>query len=132
MDGIADFTRRIVRENDKPDPAFASLFGGGRTGAGEQIGVCPRCGSAVRERGKGFFCDDRSCGFALWKDNKFFSWKKKELTRTVATALLKDGQVKMKGLHSEKTGKTYDAVIVMDDTGGKYVNFKLEFENKRK
>ena len=33
----------------------------------------------------------------------------------------------MSGLFSEKTGKTYDAVVVLDDTGEKYVNFKLEF-----
>ena len=31
------------------------------------------------------------------------------------------------GLYSEKTGKTYDAVVVLDDTGDKYVKFKLEF-----
>ena len=36
----------------------------------------------------------------------------------------------MKGLYSPKTGKTYDAVIVLDDSGGQYVNFKLEFPQK--
>jgi DNA topoisomerase-3 len=48
----------------------------------------------------------------------------------VATALLKDGRVEMKELYSEKTGKTYDATIVLDDDGGKYVNFKLEFAKR--
>jgi DNA topoisomerase-3 len=52
------------------------------------------------------------------------------LTKAVATALLKDGRVKMKGLYSEKTGKTYDATVVLDDTRGEYVGFKLEFEKK--
>ena len=37
----------------------------------------------------------------------------------------------MSGLFSEKTGKTYDAVVVLDDTGEKYVNFKLEFSQRR-
>jgi len=37
----------------------------------------------------------------------------------------------MSGLYSEKTGKTYSAVVVMEDTG-KYVNFKLEFEKGAK
>jgi DNA topoisomerase-3 len=55
--------------------------------------------------------------------------KKKELTKAVAVALLKDGRIKMKGLYSEKTGKTYDAAVVLIDDGGKYINFKLEFEN---
>jgi len=39
--------------------------------------------------------------------------------------------VSMSGLYSEKTGKTYDAVVLLDDTGGKYVNFKLEFPAKK-
>lgn len=49
----------------------------------------------------------------------------------MAAALLKEGRVSMSGLYSEKTGKTYDAVVLLDDTGGKYVNFKLEFPAKK-
>jgi DNA topoisomerase-3 len=128
MDGIKDFTRLLVQKHDKPDPACMDRFAGSVKNEGEPVGVCPRCGAVVRERSKGFFCENRACRFALWKDNKFFSYKKKELTKAVAEALLKDGRVKMKGLHSEKTGKTYDAIIIMDDSGSKYVNFKLEFE----
>jgi len=41
--------------------------------------------------------------------------------------LLKNGRVALKGLHSEKTGKKYDATIILDDTGDGYVNFKMEF-----
>ena len=67
----------------------------------------------------------------MWKDNKFFSGKKKTLTKAVAAALLKEGRVSMSGLYSEKTGRTYDAVVVLDDTGGKYVNFKLEFPARK-
>ena len=68
---------------------------------------------------------------ALWKDNNFFTGNKKNLTKTVAAALLKEGRVSMSGLYSEKTGRTYDAVVVLDDTGGKYVNFKLEFPARK-
>ena len=32
-----------------------------------------------------------------------------------------------RGLHSEKTGKTYDATVVLEDDG-RYVGFKLEFD----
>ena len=32
---------------------------------------------------------------------------------------------------SEKKGSTYDAVVILDDTGGKYVNFKLEFPKRK-
>ena len=96
----------------------------------ETIGKCPRCGGAVTENKKGFVCENRECGFALWKSSKFFSAKKKELTKAVAAALLKDGRVALTGCHSEKTGKTYDAVVLLDDDGGQFVGFKLEFAAK--
>ena len=96
----------------------------------KSIGVCPRCGSAVVERTKGFLCSNRACRFALWRQNPFFAAKKKELTAAIASTLLKEGRVFVKGLYSPKTGKTYDATIVLDDSGGQYVNFKLEFPQK--
>ena len=94
----------------------------------ETVGKCPRCGGAVTERKQGFFCENAGCRFALWKNSKFFTAKKKSLTKTVAATLLKDGQVKLTGCYSEKTGKTYDATVVMEDTGEK-TNFKLVFGN---
>ena len=96
----------------------------------KSIGICPRCGSAVVERTKGFLCSNRACRFALWRQNPFFAAKKKELTAAIASALLKEGRAFVKGLYSPKTGKTYDAAIVLDDSGGQYVNFKLEFPQK--
>ena len=29
-------------------------------------------------------------------------------------------------LNSEKTGKTYDVTVLLADTGGKYVNYRVE------
>lgn len=52
------------------------------------------------------------------------------LTKKTASALLKDGRVRMTGFFSEKKGVTYDATVVMEDTGGKFVHFKLEFDKK--
>lgn len=102
----------------------------------EIIGKCPRCGKPVYEGKKGFYCSGYKntppCGFNLWKDNLYFRSKRKELTKKVAATLLKDGRIYMTGLFSEKKGIFYDATIVMDDTGGKYVNFKMEFDSKKK
>jgi len=98
----------------------------------ETLGKCPRCGNDVTENKKGFCCLNKTCGFALWKDNKFFTTKKKNLTRTIAIELLKNGKAKLSGCYSEKTGKTYDAVVLLDDTGGQYVNFTLEFASNKK
>ena len=131
MEGIAGLIRDLIRQNTAPDPAYFSLFGSKNAANREAVGTCPRCGGVVYEGKKGFFCENESCAFALWKENRFFSSKKKTITKTIAAALLKEGRVSMSGLFSEKTGKTYDAVVVLDDTGEKYVNFKLEFPQRR-
>ena len=131
MDQIADMSRTLVKEHTAPEERFADLFPSSRETSHEAVGVCPRCGAPVYEGKKGFFCDNRECSFALWKDNRFFSSKKKSITKSVAAALLKEGRISMSGLYSEKTGKTYDAEVILDDTGGKYVNFKLEFPVKK-
>ena len=85
---------------------------------------------ALAESKLSFLCVDRSCGFTMWKNSRFFTDKHKELTKAVASALLKKGRVKMTGLFSEKKGMAYDATVVLDDTG-KYVNYKLEFDQKK-
>ena len=131
MDQIANMSRTLVKEHTAPEERFVDLFPSSRGTTHEAVGVCPRCGAPVYEGKKGFFCDNRECSFALWKDNRFFSSKKKSITKSVAAALLKEGRISMSGLYSEKTGKTYDAEVILDDTGGKYVNFKLEFPVKK-
>ena len=123
MDGISGMVKELV--NTYRTVAGAEvLFPSDR----EAIGKCPRCGAAVTESKKGFFCENRECRFAFWKDSRFFTAKKKTLTKAVAAALLKDGRARLTGCYSEKTGKTYDAVVILDDNGGKYVNFRLEFD----
>ena len=79
---------------------------------------------------QGFFCQNDSCKFAIWKNNKWWTAKKKQPTKAVVSALLKDGLVRVTGLYSEKTGKTYDATVVLEDDG-QYANFKLEFDQRK-
>ena len=64
----------------------------------------------------------------LWEDNKFFSSKKKKLTKKIAAELLDKGWCRVTGLYTPKRPQLYDAVIRLDDTGGKYVSFKMEFD----
>ena len=90
------------------------------------IGICPRCGEAVFEGKKNYYCGNRSCQFVMWKNDRFFEERKKEFTPKIAAALLKSGKAKVKGLYSVKTGKTYDGTVLLADTGGKYVNYRIE------
>jgi len=98
--------------------------------AGEVMGKCPRCGGSVAESPKGFFCDNKACKFAFFKESKYFTAKRVTLTKEIATALLTDGRIYLKGIYSEKSGKTYNATILLDDNGEGYPSFKMEFETK--
>ena len=98
----------------------------------EVIGACPRCGSDVVEGKKNFYCASRECQFSMWKNDRFFTSKRKELTKPMAAALLKSGRIKVKGLFSEKKGVLYDAFVALADTGGKYVNYKIELPPRPK
>lgn len=92
----------------------------------ELIGTCPRCGKPVYEGKKNFYCSNRECQFTMWKNDRFFENRKKQLTKPVAAALLADGKAKVKGMYSEKTDKTFDATVLLADTGEKYVNYRFE------
>ena len=96
-----------------------------RTG-GEVIGVCPRCGKNVIITPKAYSCEDRNCGFTIWKNDRFFESARKTLTKEMVTTLLKSGKIAVKDLYSPKSSRNYDATVCLDDTG-KYVNFRLEF-----
>ena len=122
MTGIADMLTELVKTYQVISGAEV-LFPSGR----EIVGKCPRCGGDVTESKKGFFCEKNDCRFGLWRDNKFFAAKRAALTKKVAAALLADGRVKLTGLYSEKTGGTYDATAVLEDTG-ESVRFRLEFD----
>ena len=124
MDGITAMLGELMQTYN-PIPGAEVLFPSGR----EIVGKCPRCKADVTETPKGFFCENRACSFALWKNSKFFTAKKKTLTKTLAATLLIDGRAPLKGCYSEKTGKTYDAVVVLEDDGTKTA-YRLEFERR--
>ena len=124
ISGISDMVSDLTA-NYKVVSGAEVLFPSGR----EVIGRCPRCGSEVTESRKGFFCENHDCHFALWRDNKFFKMKHMTLMKTQAVELLKSGKVFVKGLYSEKTGKLYDAWVVLDDNG-EFIRYRVEFERR--
>lgn len=96
-----------------------------------EIGTCPRCGSPVYEGKKNYYCSNRDCVFTMWKNDRFFEERKITFSAKIAAALLKSGMANVKKLYSPKTGKTYDGTIVLADTGGKYVNYRIELPKKK-
>lgn len=126
MRSIEEMTAGLVKTYSAISEDKAKLF----TPQREAIGTCPRCGATVYEGKKNYYCSDRACSFVMWKNDLFFQQRKKTFTKAIAAALLKDGKVKIKGMYSTKTGKTFDGVVLLADTGGKYVNFRVEQNRK--
>lgn len=94
------------------------------------IGTCPRCGADVFEGKKNYYCGNKDCSFVMWKNDHFFEERKTAFTSKIAADLLKRGKAKVKKLYSPKTGKTYDGTVLLADTGGKYVNYKVAIERE--
>ena len=122
MAGIEAMTRELVKTYSCISEDKQKLFQAERVA----IGMCPRCGEAVYEGRKNYYCGNRACQFVMWKNDRFFEERGKTFTPKIAAALLKDGKAKVKGLYSMKTGKTYDGTVLLADTGGKYVNYRVE------
>ena len=122
MDGIEAMAAELVRKYSHISEDGQKLFQPEK----ETVGLCPRCGKPVYEGKKNFACSDRACQFVMWKNDRFFEQRGKVFTAKIAAALLKDGKAKVKGLCSLRTGKLYDGIIVLADTGGKYVNYRIE------
>lgn len=122
LDDISAMMSEIIK-NYKVIQGAEVLFPSGR----DVIGRCPRCGSEVTESKKGFFCENTQCRFGMWRDNKFWKSKHVTLTKAQASEMLQGKRVHMKDLYSEKTGKTYDAYVKLDDNG-EFVRYRMEFD----
>ena len=95
------------------------------------IGKCPHCGGDIVEKSKGFFCSNKECKFALWKDNRYFDAIGKKMNRQIAEQLLRGGRANLKKCKSQRSGKTFDATLLLttDDQG--MAKYALQFEKKK-
>lgn len=101
MRSIEEMTAGLVKTYSAISEDKAKLF----TPQREAIGTCPRCGAAVYEGKKNFYCSDRACSFVMWKNDRFFEQRKKAFTKAIAAALLKDGKVKNQRYVLDQDGK---------------------------
>lgn len=97
----------------------------------EVIGKCPVCGCDVFEGKRNFYCSNRQCDFALWKENRFLGSMEKNLDKKMARELLDKACTHVKGLYSKKKDMTFDADLLLTLEDGK-PRFHLEFPKKKK
>ena len=99
--------------------------------AREVIGKCPVCGCDVFESKQNFYCSNRQCDFALWKENRFLGSMEKNLDKKMARELLDKACTHVKGLYSKKKDMKFDADLLLALEDGK-PRFHLEFPKKKK
>ena len=99
--------------------------------AREVIGKCPVCGCDVFEGKQNFYCSNRQCDFALWKENRFLGIMEKNLDKKMARELLDKACTHVKGLYSKKKDMKFDADLLLTLEDGK-PRFHLEFPKKKK
>ena len=99
--------------------------------AREVIGKCPVCGCDVFEGKQNFYCSNRQCDFALWKENRFLGNMEKNLDKKMARELLDKACTHVKGLYSKKKDMKFDADLLLTLEDGK-PRFHLEFPKKKK
>lgn len=125
MDEIEQMVASLVETSEAVKGASMLMKNNGKI-----VGVCPHCGAEVAEREKGWFCTNRECRFVIWKDNAFFKRLGKHITGQLVDKLLRNGRARLKDCKSQRTGKTYNASVLMTTGTDGRPQFSLEFENE--
>ena len=94
------------------------------------MGICPCCGRIVRDYPKSYACEavkDGECGFVIWK-----KIAGKEITPLQAQQLIAMGTTDLiKGFVSTRTGKKFDAKLVLDDNKETRFEFAQQTAKRR-
>ena len=130
MEDVYALIDRILTSCKEVPEKMREQYAESRRAGKEEFGKCPMCGGAVLEGKSNFFCSNRDCSFTLWKESKFLSTMKKTVSRKMASDLLAKGKTHVKDFFSEKTGKTFEAELLMNVDNGK-VSYSLEFPQKK-
>ena len=101
-----------------------------RVSGKHDVGKCPLCGSTVREGKQNYYCTNNSCRFVLWKENRYLSSMKKTIDKKMAADLLSTGKTHARDFYSAKTGKTFEADLLMDVSEDGKASFSMEFPTK--
>ena len=115
-----------LKANAVPVKGAATLF----PSQHDSVGDCPRCGGTVTESSKGFFCTNKGCRFAIWKNNKFLTGQMISIDRKLVQPLLKQGRAEIHNLLSKRTGKRYSATLIMECEEDGSPRFRFEFDHK--
>lgn len=109
MRDIRDYVQELMKDTVRAEKAD-TLF----TPMRQKICACPRCGSAITDHSKGFMCENRICGFTLWKNGGILKGAEKPLSAGEVKELVEKGSVLKEGLVSAKSHIKYKATLHLD------------------
>ena len=109
MRDIRTWVQELIQDTTRVENADV-LF----TPMRQKICACPKCGAAITDHSKGFMCENRICGFVLWKAGGILKGAEHPLTAREVKALVEKGSVFKKGLVSTKSHIKYDAILRLD------------------
>lgn len=128
--GITQMVRDLITSTPSPTAEQLQLFSSSAK-TKDSVGVCPWCGSEVYDGKSSYYCSNRECHFCLWKKNKFLENLKQPMTKKLAQELLKKGRIHSKKLYSQRTGKMFEADLVLtkavDREGNPTSSIQLDF-----
>lgn len=128
MREIIQMVKNLIATTPSPTSEQLQLFS---SSGKDAIGTCPWCGSEVYDGKSSYYCSNRECSFCLWKNNKFLESLKQPMTKKLAQGLIKNGRIHCKKLYSKRTGKIFEADLVLtkatDKDGKTFTRFQLEF-----
>ena len=130
MSDIYSMIDRMLTECRNIPETERQKFAGSKEDTRKQIGKCPVCGSPVYEGKKNFYCGSRDCSFAIWIENRYLSSMKKKIDKKMAADLLSKGKTHCSDLYSAKTGKEFEADLLMEVSDDGKTSFKLEFPKR--
>ena len=113
MKDIYDFIDRILVSCKEIPEEMRKRYAENTLYQKDEIGKCPVCCGTVVEGKSNFRCTNRDCSFALWKETRFLSSMKKTISKKMAEDLLNKGKTRVKDFFSAKTGKTFEADLLM-------------------
>lgn len=130
MGDIVHLLDQIIEECREVPVEKAQQFSAEKSSRRE-IGKCPVCKGPVYEGKSNFYCGKRDCSFALWKENRYLSSMKKSVSRKMAEELLSRGRCHEKDFYSARTGKTFEADLILEVLPDGKTSFRMEFPEQK-
>lgn len=101
-----------------------------KLGGSPSVGACPECGRKIRENQRSWYCEgynqEPQCSFSIWKEIAG-----KKITPASAKKLITNKRSDLIKGFTAKSGKSFDAYLVLQEDGTGRLKTAFEFPEKK-